>query len=113
MKYTFLTRSRDAKILSPEKCTNLDCAGVRCDTCFDLDLMGYRRRHCNKDYCERKKAPLWLEPKTSGSNFQMAGSHSVRKVGVEEYHRFTGQEGAMEKEEFPALSQREFPRKPW
>lgn len=113
MKDPFLARSRDAKILNPENCANLDRTDVRCDLCFDLDLIGYRRRHCNKDYCEREKTPLWLELKISGSNFQKVGSRSIGKVGVEECHKFTGQEGATEKEEFPVPSQREFPREPW
>jgi hypothetical protein len=113
MKDPFLARSRDAEILNPEKCTNLDCGGVRCDRCFDLDLIGYRRRHCNKDYCELKKTPVWLEPKNSMSNLQMVGSHSIGKACIEECHRFTGQEEASEKEDFPALSHKEFPRKPW
>ena len=113
MKDPFLAMSRDAKILNPENCTNPDCGGVRCDRCFDFDLIGYRRRHCNEDYCERKNTPLWLDPKNYVSNLQMVGSHSIGKVCIEECHRFTGQEGASEKEDFPALYYREFPRKPW
>lgn len=60
MQDPYLQRLRDAKLLSAEPCVSLDCYHARCNSCFDLDVLGFRRQHCNRDYCERKKTPLWL-----------------------------------------------------
>ena len=113
MNDTLLYPLRDAKILHPDKCSKLDCDGVRCDRCFDLDVIGFRRRQCNGEPCERKQGPRWFENMKLSENLLMAGSRLTGLAYIEACHWFTGQEGASEEEEFPVASHREFPRNPW
>jgi hypothetical protein len=104
-----LQRLREADLMFRRRCSNIGCRSLRCAKCFDLDIVGFRRQYCNREYCERRKSPRWPGaalplshslPVAESFGPRLVDSYGLMKVElppfqnafIEECHHFTGQE---------------------